>query len=472
MDSFSTMIIFHLVLFCGATLFVAAIFTFGQLEKNSFPLEHQKIRWFRQKIIWLREKSGSNLKEIKPFEAIVFAAVAIIFPYILFLLFAVASSMTNSEELYKIGGALQGISTPFSAGMAAILTFIAFWTQYSANKIMIKDNQKQEVIRRFYEMLKIHKDNVSGIKYKLYDPPSILISTFLSFANAPVIDKEGRGIFKFFNEELICLYKFILIIDGIQSDSKFNLKKEAFTSAYNIFYKGSYRNSSEKFLLAKISDAIFSIPTKPEYYDKINKIIEKTSYSPRTKLELSTLFRGLWKQKLFFGKQPPFLGYFGTLNHYYRHLYLTVKLIADNPLLTFKSKRDLLRILRAQLTDKEQLMLFYNWFSGNGNQWEAMKENAKKPNAVLNNYFTRYRIIHNILPGDIVFYSSLDEENQAKEFIQLFKDTCIEENLPPKMCNKKEFDFDNDVIFQFEEWRTKGSLGITYPEEYHESQGY
>jgi hypothetical protein len=101
-----------------------------------------------------------------------------------------------------------------------------------------------------------------------------------------------------------------------------------------------------------------------------------------------------------------------------------------------------------------------------------MKEYAQKPNAILNNYFSRYRMIHNILPGDVVFFASmnLDEETQAKKLVQLFKDVCVEDNLPPKMCNKKEFDLENDVIFQFEDWYPKGTIGFMYPNENNNSQ--
>ena len=470
MFSYPTIIIYQLVIFWGIIIWIVTIYLVCKFFPKDSASILQKINL--KKINALREKIGSNLKEIKPFEAILFAAIAIIFPYILFLSFALASTAADSEELYKIGGALQGVSAPFSAGMAAILTFIAFWTQYSANKIMINDNHKQEAIRRFYEMLNIHKDNVSGIKYKVYDPQSFLTKTCTSVANTPSIDKGGRGVFKFFDAEITYLYKFILIVDAIQPNSEFELKKNAFVSAYNIFYKGKYRNFSERLLLTEISNAIYSIDEKHKYNDKIAEEIEKQTYDRRTKILLIKLFRRFWEQKLFCGKQPPFLGYFGTLNHYYRHLYLTVKLVVDNPILPFKTKRDLLRILRAQLTYKEQLLLFYNWLSGNGKQWEAMKECAQKPNAVLNNYFTRYRMIHNILPGDVVFFASmnLDEKNQAKKFIQLFKDVCIEEDLPPKMCNKKEFDSENDVIFQFEDWYPKGTLGFTYPNENNYSQ--
>ena len=82
-------------------------------------------------------------------------------------------------------------------------------------------------------------------------------------------------------------------------------------------------------------------------------------------------------------------GHFNELNHYYRHLYQMVKCVAsfDENIVSYKEKRKYLRMLRAQLTNNEQLMLFYNWKSGYGRDWESLNGN---------HFFTDYRMIHNI----------------------------------------------------------------------------
>ena len=60
-----------------------------------------------------------------------------------------------------------------------------------------------------------------------------------------------------------------------------------------------------------------------------------------------------------------FKGHIFDLNHYYRHLYQMVKIVANynESIVEKKEKRKYLRMLRAQLTRIEQLMLFFNWFS-------------------------------------------------------------------------------------------------------------
>lgn len=59
-----------------------------------------------------------------------------------------------------------------------------------------------------------------------------------------------------------------------------------------------------------------------------------------------------------------------------------------------------LRILRAQLSNHEQILLFYNWLSEYGNDWENEKHQ----------FFTEYCMIHNLW-HDNLFPDSFIEEN-------------------------------------------------------------
>lgn len=73
----------------------------------------------------------------------------------------------------------------------------------------------------------------------------------------------------------------------------------------------------------------------------------------------------------------------------------------DDELFPYEDKRQFLRILRAQLSSAEQVLLYYNWKSGCGEKWE---EDSSKPNS--NHFFTDYRMIHNIIPKDCWVFSS------------------------------------------------------------------
>ena len=77
------------------------------------------------------------------------------------------------------------------------------------------------------------------------------------------------------------------------------------------------------------------------------------------------------------------------LPQYYRNLFAIVKFVvhADSKLnLNNSDKLKYLRILRSTISDYEQVMLFYNWRSKIGENWENDS----------NKFFTEFKMIHNL----------------------------------------------------------------------------
>lgn len=83
-------------------------------------------------------------------------------------------------------------------------------------------------------------------------------------------------------------------------------------------------------------------------------------------------------------RYKPFCGHISRLENYYRHLFQTVKFVADQDGELVTNKYELLKILRAQLSGHEQLMLYYNSLTTLGKPW------------LENKYFTEYRMIKNL----------------------------------------------------------------------------
>ena len=81
-----------------------------------------------------------------------------------------------------------------------------------------------------------------------------------------------------------------------------------------------------------------------------------------------------------------------------------VKIIANykESIVKKEEKRKYLRMLRAQLTNFEQLMLFYNWLSGYGCDWENEK----------NHFFTTFRMIHNIVIDDRIIFKNFGYDDK------------------------------------------------------------
>ncbi|WP_188627880.1 putative phage abortive infection protein [Pedobacter quisquiliarum] len=104
--------------------------------------------------------------------------------------------------------------------------------------------------------------------------------------------------------------------------------------------------------------------------------------------------------QLYFNYKP-YSGHEQRLGHYFRHLFLTVKTIANSELIpSYEQKMKFLKILRAQLSNHEQVLLFYNWLGGFGNNWENDK----------NSFFAEYGMIHN-LPHNTLFHDKYITDN-------------------------------------------------------------
>lgn len=271
-------------------------------------------------------------------------------------LFTINSDFIAFNSDTGVIGDTFGIMNPFVAIAAALITFIAFWTQYQANQEMQKNTAHMQLERQFYEMLKIHYDNVRNLH-----------------AEAPYTDPvSGHQTQKIANghDYFSCiLEEFNLIYSTLPNHGD---SEDTFYKAYRIFF--------------------FGINPHPK----------------NTMTDTANLFRNLISQKsntTFWQDYPKlapladslFKGHMDQLVTYYRHLFLLVKTIVqfNEDLFSYADKRQFLRILRAQLSSAEQVLLYYNWKSGCGEQWE---EDSSKPNG--NHFFTDYRMIHNIIPKD------------------------------------------------------------------------
>ena len=143
------------------------------------------------------------------------------FPYLILL---AAGFIIFSFFAPAIFGNSNGIEhmIPFIAIAAAILTFLAFLIQHQANVQLSNDNKKQQLERQFYEMLKIHCDNVKNLHAEsLYTDPTT--------GNHSQKTATGHDFFKCLLEE------FDLIYAKIYESEK---KEDIFNKAYRTFFFG------------------------------------------------------------------------------------------------------------------------------------------------------------------------------------------------------------------------------------------
>ena len=314
----------------------------------------------------------------------------------------------------SIGDTIGGLMNPFVAISGILVTFLAFYVQFSFNKFQIdlfkteqtNNNLKYEKDKfenQFYEMLRLHKENVNDLTITT---KKIIVH---SKGNTEIVENtiNGRKVLEYLLNE----FELTLVVAVVSFKEEKLDSKKIINEAYGVFFHGFTSSDITKHDFFKYLSSLQSAIDNLDY----RQFNEKLSEISGEKTSLAKLI-----------EYPIFKGNSSQLAHYYRHLYQTVKFIAsqDESKVCYEEKRNYLRILRAQLSNIDQTLLFYNWYSGFGNQWENGN----------NKFLTDYRMIHNLY-NDLL-YLNLD----------LGKIFNLESGY------RKEKDREKDNLFEFQDW--------------------
>lgn len=297
-----------------------------------------------------------------------------------------------------IGSAIGGTTGPFIAFFASIITFYAFWVQFQSNKaqtLQFKKSDDLDKINRFetkfYELLRIHRENVGEIS-KSY--------------NKRVVT-QGRNTFSsFFNEYKFCYFALNRLNEN---HNKVLTEDEILNVSFLAFYYGVGKNTISLLnnILPKEKQSISDkLNRKLLYYrlnwqewmDEIEKIEACISKGEDSEIKFPPQSRKnkIWVKDSndskieYESRYKPFGGHLSRLGHYYRHLYQMIKLIDDFDNESIENaelrinKKSFAKLIRAQLSNDEQLLLFYNSQSIIGKGW------------LRNNYIKNYNLIKNI----------------------------------------------------------------------------
>lgn len=220
---------------------------------------------------------------------------------------------------------------------------------------------KQTFETTFFHMLELHKQNVQEINVqgiKGRDSMVLLIDILnrLYYSVCQGLDeiKESKGDKR---EELVRAYE-IIKNWTIEKQNDFSIK-----FAYGLFFYG------ERFHLSYMKESESRIVENGVMYYKGDKIEENYGQ--------------------FVGNVYKLQGFSSVLGHYYRHIYQTVCFVDSQENLTDDVKYSYVKMLRAQLSDYEQVLFYYNAMSSMGYPWIQ----AKGDDLPL---IIKYRMIKNI----------------------------------------------------------------------------
>ena len=296
-----------------------------------------------------------------------------------------APSSTERLNFIKtgpIGDTIGGIMGPFIAIAAAILTFIAFWVQFKANKQQTLQFEKQandvkleRFENKYYELLRIQRENLNEIEIKEYVKNGDYIRSRKSFISM-------------FYELRFCYAmtkKFIETYNHQELGFQVDDEATILDIAYHIFFMGIGENS-DKLVIISLSGKC-----KQKFILDLITYLDrnvKTEYINNPKKTFDIRLNDNPNPLLYSSKYLPLGGHISRLGHYFRHLYQTVKFIArqDQKTINEDQKCDYVKTLRAQLSDYEQLMLYFNVISSLGKAWTDEKEN----------FIKRFRMIKNM----------------------------------------------------------------------------
>jgi hypothetical protein len=299
---------------------------------------------------------------------------------------AAISKDLDFTQTGTIGDTIGGIMNPFIAIAAAILTFLAFFIQYRANQDIRNQFKIQKFESQFYEMLRLHKENVNEMKITGYGISKEKTKNYSktkkgkkkSFSFSETTSQtvryvEGRKVFVTMFTELIACYELIENYASLHNCENDDLLK----LAYRIFFFGAN------------SDLIFSNDLKipKELIKTIKSELKIVRNKHKSSIGEVNRYSGIEDKIIeLYIKYKPFSGHSSKLGHYYRHLYGTVKFVVqqEGDLLNYDEVRGYLKILRSQMSNDEQLMLYYNCIIGFGKDWEDK------------GFLTKYRMIHNL----------------------------------------------------------------------------
>lgn len=270
------------------------------------------------------------------------------------------------SDIGPVGDLFGGIIGAFMALIATLFTFLAFWLQYKANIAQTQQFHEQDIDtkidrfeNKFYELLHLHKSNLHEISIEFYDGESVQPrQAFI------LMYRELKTCFSVVDEQYRLLKE-----QGKMNESC--TPEQLLSVAYVFFYfgVGPYSDTVTREMIGEeINEAL---------YQQIRTELIRIQGEDEVPKDYNIRFSS--KYQLFRGHQS-------RLGHYYRHLFQTVKFVVNQPdaLLDKTQKKEYLRTLRAQLSNHEQVMLYYNALSKFGDEWQK------------NGYLTEYRMIHNL----------------------------------------------------------------------------
>ena len=317
----------------------------------------------------------------------------------------------------EIGDTIGGIMGPFVAIIAAFLTFIAFLIQYDANELQKGELERQKKIRqreefevKLYKMLDDYKANVNqlaaGDLRGREAIPELLgeLSFIYSCVHVVFNDIYSKKNFLYINSEQEKALKYL---EDLYRNPKEILKSQLLLAYYLFFYGRPY-HTVENMQAGKVQ-------LENEVYKRLKQLtyiqeeLGFTDYLYNENKSTSTL------PSQYVGSFRIMKGHNDQLGVYFRQMFQTVTFIADadKSIFSEEDKYAYAKLLRSNMSDTEQVLLYYNSLSEMGEKWNKRPGNGKDGREGMG-LIARFRLIKNI-PANFLFFGKSPMSSYSEE---------------------------------------------------------
>ena len=271
-----------------------------------------------------------------------FCGLPKLLPCIMHYVYGIAPKTDTIENLgwYGLIGDSYGIFNAFFS----LLAFGGLVVTLLAQK---KDKQKDAIVSKFFTMLDFQNQLLAGMH--------VLEIAVVKNQNGKPYYKEVTGS-KAFVIYKLQIKRLLIAVRDINMKKKQNLSEcDIADIAYAVFYYGASKEWKE-FMMEYLKD----YPAKTLL---TNEILAKVKNSTRYAI-------GRTNQHY--------------LSVYCRNMYKAIKLIDEASCLSDKEKKGYIKVLRAQLSNSELYVLFFNFLSRFGHKW------------IENDYIEKYELLQNL----------------------------------------------------------------------------
>ncbi|OWR75822.1 putative phage abortive infection protein [Porphyromonas gingivalis] len=307
----------------------------------------------------------------------------------------------DSNFIGNYGSFLGGVATVFS-----------IYYLYRTLRDQGRQFQIQNFEGRFLELIRFNRNAVSQMS--CIDTSKIEEPRF-----------DGKSVFEIFYREIEVAIKIVTeFVEGKDIKDLYSESNERYEADKSMWgeehlLKRNIINLAFLITFFGVKDNGYDL-LKTKYLSQYNSCeIEKLLRIFRLKLSIahatpddSKKWNPVIETEIINNENKYFEGFQYNLGNYFRTLFQCVKYVNEQSFLSFQEKYEYVKMLRCQMSNAEEMVLFYDTISDLGMAWEYDEKNRDDINKQL---ITKYNIIKNIPMPSIGDYPTLFYPNVAFE---------------------------------------------------------